>query len=75
MKNIRIFLPENFHFLVVKFSIYLNRHVFVMDLPLMILVLYVYQISWLNGLDRTAIMTTRTCIYSRTSMARTPLGP
>ena len=30
MKNIRIFLPENFHFLVVKFSVYLNRHVFVM---------------------------------------------
>ena len=28
MKNIRIFLSENF--LVVKFSIYLNRHVFVM---------------------------------------------
>ena len=24
------FLSENFHFLVVKFSIYLNRHVFVM---------------------------------------------
>ena len=23
-------LSENFHFLVVKFSIYLNRHVFVM---------------------------------------------
>ena len=30
MKNIRIFLSENFHFLVVKFSLYLNRHVFVM---------------------------------------------
>ena len=30
MKNIRIFLSENFHFLVVKFSICLNRHVFVM---------------------------------------------
>ena len=30
MKNIRIFLPENFHVLVVKFSVYLNRHVFVM---------------------------------------------
>ena len=29
-KNIRIFLSENFHFLVVKFSVYLNRHVFVM---------------------------------------------
>ena len=29
MKNIKIF-SENFHFLVVKFSVYLNRHVFVM---------------------------------------------
>ena len=31
MKNIRIFLSENLHFLVVKFSIYLNRRVFVMS--------------------------------------------
>ena len=30
MKNIRIFLCENFQFLVVKFSVYLNRRVFVM---------------------------------------------
>ena len=31
MKKYRNFLSENFHFLVVKvFSIYLNRHVFVM---------------------------------------------
>ena len=30
MKNIG-FLFENFHFLEVKFSIYLNRHVFIMD--------------------------------------------
>ena len=30
MKNIRIFLSENFHFLVIKFSVYLNRRVFVM---------------------------------------------
>ena len=30
MKNIRFFLSENFHFLVVESSIYLNRHVFVM---------------------------------------------
>ena len=29
MKNIRIFISF-FHFLVVKFSVYLNRHVFVM---------------------------------------------
>ena len=30
MKNIRVFLSENFQFLEVKFSIYLNRSVFVM---------------------------------------------
>ena len=30
MKNTRFFLSENFHFLMVKFSIYLNRHVFIM---------------------------------------------
>ena len=30
MKNIRIFVSENFEFLAVKFSIYLNRRVFVM---------------------------------------------
>ena len=30
MKNIRICLSENFHFLTVKFSVYLNSHVFVM---------------------------------------------
>ena len=27
----RIFLSENFHFLVVKFSVYLNRRVFKMN--------------------------------------------
>ena len=31
MKHIRFFLSENFPFLVVKFSIYLNRSVFVME--------------------------------------------
>ena len=30
MKNIRLFLSEDFHFLVAKFLIYLNRRVFVM---------------------------------------------
>ena len=30
MKNIRIFYPKIFIFLVVEFSVYLNRHVFVM---------------------------------------------
>ena len=32
MKNIRVFVSENFQFLEVKFSIYLNRGVFVMHL-------------------------------------------
>ena len=31
MKNIRVFLSENLHFLVAKFLVYLNRRVFVMD--------------------------------------------
>ena len=30
MKNIKIFLSENFQFLVENFSVYLNRRVFVM---------------------------------------------
>ena len=30
MKNYQDFLSENFHFLMVKFSVYLNRRVFVM---------------------------------------------
>ena len=30
-ENYLIFLSENFQFLKVKFSIYLNRHVFVMN--------------------------------------------
>ena len=34
MKNIRIFLSENFQFLEVKFSLYLNRCVFIMDICL-----------------------------------------
>ena len=32
MKNIKNFLSESFHFLGIKFSVYLNRHVFVMIL-------------------------------------------
>ena len=35
MKNIRVFLSENFQFLEVKFTIYLNRHVFVMHVNYM----------------------------------------
>ena len=39
MKNIRVFLSENFQFLEVKFSIYLNGRVFVMDSRSMLLLL------------------------------------
>ena len=31
MRNIRVFVSESFQFLEVKFSIYLNRRVFVMN--------------------------------------------
>ena len=31
MKNLKVFLLEIFQFLVVKFSVYLNRRVFVMS--------------------------------------------
>ena len=35
MKNLRFVLSENFQFLEVKFSIYLNRRVFIMSLYFM----------------------------------------
>ena len=35
MKNIRIFLSKNYPLLIVKFSICLNRHVFIMEKCLM----------------------------------------
>ena len=34
MKNIKVFYLKIFRFLEVKFSVYLNRHVFVMSGPL-----------------------------------------
>ena len=37
MKKISEFLSENFQFLVVKFSIYLNRRVFVMKISILLL--------------------------------------
>ena len=45
MKNIRIFYLKIFLFLVVKFSIYLNRHVFVMYLNNMIRAVLNFAIS------------------------------
>ena len=35
-KKYQDFLSESFHFLVVKFSVYLNRHVFVMQSTIVI---------------------------------------
>ena len=31
MKKYKDVISENFHYLVVKFSVYLNRHIFVME--------------------------------------------
>ena len=36
MKNIRFYLSENFQFLEVKFSVYLNKRVFVMQTSLLL---------------------------------------
>ena len=46
MKNIIVFLSENFQFLEVKFSIYFNRRVFVM--------IFVYNLVMLH-LDFTKL--------------------
>ena len=46
MKNIRFFFSENFSFLVVKFSIYLYRHVFVMCCGFC-LVFVIFAVLWL----------------------------
>ena len=43
-KNIRVFLSKNFQFLEVKFSIYLNRRVFVM--PIMARYRFIKNGSW-----------------------------
>ena len=47
-RNMKIFifffLPENFRFLVIKFSVYLNRHVFVMICLYMILIFILKKI-------------------------------
>ena len=49
MKNIRIFVSENFQFLEVKVSIYLNRHVFVMSLLILTLSYEVIPVNILQG--------------------------
>ena len=52
MKNIQIFLSENFPFLVVKFSIYLNRNVFVMDNYIIVVILNCVARSLINEPQR-----------------------
>ena len=50
MKSIRVFLSENFLFLEVKFSVYLNRRIFVMLHVLFCLLFYCYvcvDLVWL----------------------------
>ena len=39
-EKISEFLSENFHFLVVKISVYLNRHVFVMTSDVLLYVVW-----------------------------------
>ena len=46
MKNIRIFLSENLQFLEVKFSICLNRRLFVMCLCCIVLYEYLVWQYW-----------------------------
>ena len=46
MNNMRIFLSENFHFLVVNFSMYLNRHVFIMpNYQSLLLIIHVLKLE------------------------------
>ena len=35
-ENYQNFLSENFHFWIVKFSVYLNKHVFVMEVRIVV---------------------------------------
>ena len=50
MKNIRIFYPKNCHFLVVKFSVYLNGRVFVMSFvgAVLLAILYISFALFMN---------------------------
>ena len=48
MKNIRVFVSENFQFLEVKFSTYLNRRVFVMVIRLLCRLIRVFVVPILD---------------------------
>ena len=53
MKNVQNFLSENFPFLIVNFSMYLNRHVFKMDYLLETSTQTVWVLVWWQGLAVT----------------------
>ena len=55
MKKILVFLSENFQCLVVKFSIYLNRHVFVMETFLMGLRKGMFLLFLVHSLIKTSV--------------------
>ena len=55
MKDIRVFLFENFLFLQVKFSTYLNRHVFVM--PILTILTPSYEMISANVLQAPVKLT------------------
>ena len=67
MKIIIIFSSENFHFLVVKSSVYLNRHVFVMvrDADL--------HLRWAHMSDVAAHIKVRFLTLQHTFNAKVPL--
>ena len=56
MKNIRVFSSENFQFLGVKFSIYLNRRVFVMPQITAVHIILLEQIAVINVGHRKVIV-------------------
>ena len=73
MKNIRVFLSENFQFLVVKFSVYLNRPVFIMenhlDNNLMEILAFVYYGSIVNNHPKNLkVCLWKQRIHKRTNM-------
>ena len=49
MKNVEFFLFENFPFLVLKFSIYLNRRVFLMKFDCILILYTVIRLDWLQS--------------------------
>ena len=59
MKNIKSFLSKNFQFLKMKFSIHMNRRVFVMDKASNNIV-FICKTQYINCLLKELGMSTRT---------------